>query len=347
LNLTDWSRQPEGVTMSRYPTTGAQFIPPFSLWYIGALHDYMMYGSDADFVRRKLPGVRMILDYFARFQQEDGSLNNLPWWNFTDWVYIDGWNFGVAQQGKDGSSALMDLQLLCAYEVASDLEKEVGMENFAAAYRQSAKKLKETIQQKYWDEKRGLYADRPEKDFFSQHANSLAILAGLLSGENARRTGEQLLADATLAPASIYFKYYLHQALSKAGLGDNYLKWLDIWRRNLTLGLTTWAETSDLDQTRSDCHAWGASPNIELFRIVLGIDSEAPGFGKVKIEPHLGDIKKIGGEMPHPNGSIKVEYEMANGKLSVLIVLPPNTSGRFVRKGKTYDLKAGENRFRV
>jgi hypothetical protein len=347
LNLTDWSRQPEGITMSRYPTTGAQFITPFALWYIGALHDYLMYGSDAEFVRHKLPGVRMILDYFARFQQEDGSIKNLPWWNFTDWVYTDGWDFGVAQQGKDGSSALMDMQLLWAYQVAADLERISGMDGFAETYNQAALQLKKTIQQKYWDEVRGLYANNSDKVFFSQHANSLSILTGLAQGDETWKIAEKLLTDTTLAPASVYFKYYLHQALTKAGLGDDYLKWLDIWRQNLALGLTTWAETSDLDRTRSDCHAWGASPNIEFFRIVLGIDSEAPGFGKVKIEPHLGNIRKIGGEMPHPNGSIKVEYEIVNERLNATVVLPHNTSGRFVRKGKTYALKAGENKFQI
>ncbi len=58
--------------------------------------------------------------------------------------------------------------------------------------------------------------------------------------------------------------------------------------KSCNVGLTTWAEIDDLNRARSDCHAWGSSPNIELYRIVLGIDSDAPGFSKVKIEPHLG-----------------------------------------------------------
>jgi hypothetical protein len=53
--------------MSRYPTSNAQFIPPFSLWYIGALYDYMMYGNDRAFIKQKLTGMRQILDYFSRF----------------------------------------------------------------------------------------------------------------------------------------------------------------------------------------------------------------------------------------------------------------------------------------
>ena len=91
-------------------------------------------------------------------------------------------------------------------------------------------------------------------------------------------------------------------ALIKAGLGNDYLKWLDKWKENIEMGMTTWAEISEIDNARSDCHAWGSSPNIEFFRTVLGIDTDAPGFKKVKIEPHLGDLKNVNGKMPHPNG---------------------------------------------
>ena len=49
--------------------------------------------------------------------------------------------------------------------------------------------------------------------------------------------------------ARIYFKYYLHQALIKARLGNDYLKWLDRWKENIQLALTTWAETSDVAKT--------------------------------------------------------------------------------------------------
>jgi hypothetical protein len=105
-------------------------------------------------------------------------------------------------------------------------------------------------------------------------------------------------------------------ALVKAGLGERYLKWLDKWRENIAMGMTTWAEKEDVDGSRSDCHAWGSSPNIELFRTVLGVDSAAPGFTKVKIKPHLGGLQKAGGEMPHPQGKLMsgMSLKMENGK---------------------------------
>ena len=341
MNEMDESRRPEGVTLSRHPSHTPQYIPTFSLLYIGMLHDYMMYGRDSLFVKNKLPGERQILQYFRNHQQPDGSLVGVPHWMFTDWVEAPGWASGVGPVGEEGCSSLIDLQLLWAYQMAADLESRYGMPSYVLMYKKNADHLKMTILKKYWDRSRQLIADRPEKDLFSQHANSLAILTGIVEKDQVTALAKRMLGDTGLAPASIYFKYYLHQALVKAGMGDDYLGWLDQWRENINMGLTTWAEISDINNARSDCHAWGASPNIEFFRTVLGIDSDAPGFSKVKIEPHLGTLKKISGEIPHPRGKIITSYHWENGVWNIQIILPVQTPGKLIWQGRTYPLKAG------
>ena len=344
INLMDFSRQPEGITLSRHPSYTPQYIPTFSLWYIGMLHDYSRYGSDVEFVKSKISGTREILGYFKSYQQPDGSLKNVPQWMFTDWVDKNKeWRFGVGPMSVNGVSAMLDLQLLWAYQSAADLETKLGIPAMAAHYQKSIEQLKRTIIEKYWDKKNKLFADREEKDVFSQHTNSLAILTGIVGKEEIPGLAQQVLNNKNLAPASIYFKYYLHQALIKAGLGNDYLIWLDKWRESIQMGLTTWAETSDLTTTRSDCHAWGASPNIEFYRTILGIDSDAPGFARVKIEPHLGTIKNISGEMPHPKGKVSVQYSHSNGQARAVVTLPENITGRFVWKGRSSPLKTGRN----
>ena len=344
LNLMDHSRIAEGVTLSRHPSFSPQLIPTFSMWYIGMLHDYWMYRPDSSFVKDKIHGTREVLAFFNKYQQQDGSLKGVPYWLFTDWVDNQkGWSGGAAPFGKDGSSAVLDLQLLWTYQLAAELEHNLGLEAFSKEYLQRAALLKKTIQQKYWDASKGLYADTPEKDVFSQHANTLAIMAGMVSGNECSLLAKKMLEDQTLAPASIYFKYYLHLALVKAGLGNNYLSWLDKWFENIAMGMTTWAEDSNVNGARSDCHAWGASPNIEFYRIVLGIDTDAPGFKRVKIEPHLGKLKTAGGEIPHPMGKISVRYALEKGKWNAVVNLPGNLTGSLVWEGKAYELKSGEN----
>ncbi|MDB5025003.1 MAG: Bacterial alpha-L-rhamnosidase [Mucilaginibacter sp.] len=349
ITLLDHSRIAEGITQSRYPTAVMQQIPTFSLWWIAMLHDYYIYRNDNGFVRDKLQGMRDILAFFNRYQQADGSLKNAPYWEFTDWangkVWKAGknWYAGVAPAGANGNSSVLDMQLLWAYQLAAELENQLGSKESALKYEHRALQLKQTIRNKYWVASKSIFADRPEKDVFSQHANALAILTGLTAGTESITLGHKLLTDTSMVQASIYFKYYVHQAMIKAGMGNDYINWLGIWRDNIKMGMTTWAEMSDVSVSRSDCHAWGSSPNIELYRTVLGIESDSPGFKKVKIEPHLGAITQIGGQIPHPKGNINVRYEQQGTKWKVNITLPEQTPGRLLWKGKEYALKAGQN----
>jgi len=341
LNEMDHSRLPEGVTRSCYPSKGTQVISTFSLWYICMLHDYWMYRGDNDFIKDKLLGERGVLDFFSKYQQPDGSLKNTPYWAFVDWAG----NLAGGVNGSDGSAAIYDLQLLWAYQWAAEMEAKIGLHDYATIYNQKAMQLKATIQRKYWDPVKKLYADNIGKNGYSQHANSLAILTGMVSDADMPAVAKELLTDKSLTQCSVYFKYYLNQALVKAGLGNDYMNWLGIWRENIALGLTTWAEDSRLETVRSECHAWGASPNIEFFRTVLGIDSDAPGFSKIKIEPHMGALTKVSGEIPHPAGKVSVEYKLETGKWKIKISLPQKIAGTFVWKGKAYLIKAGANSF--
>ena len=173
----------------------------------------------------------------------------------------------------------------------------------------------------------------------------MAILCGIV--EDPEVMARKLMTDESLAQCTIYYKFYLYEAYVKAGFGNDYLNWLDIWRENMAMGLTTWGEDADVYGTRSDCHAWGASPNIELYRTVLGIDSDAVAFKRVRIEPRLGDLKEIGGTIPHPSGAITVHYKVKGRKIQAEITLPEDVDGLFVWKGKEQYIRGGKNLVRL
>lgn len=341
----DNSRLAEGITQSRYPSYVPQEIPPFSLWWIGMVHDFYMYRNDGSFVKDRIQGVRSILNWFIRLQNEDGSLKKVPYWNFTDWSEDPNWRSGRAPSTPEGLSSAMDFQLLWAFQLAADLEDVFGSKDFSNLYRQKALQLQKIVKEKYWDTKRQIFSDTPEMTHYSQHPNILAVLTHTVKGTEAKALIERIIPDKTLMPASIYFKYYLHLAAREVGLGNQYMDMLGLWRDHLNYGLTTWGEMTDPKRTRSDCHAWSAHPNIEFFRIVLGIDTDAPYFNKVKIEPHLGTLKQAAGSIPHPQGTISVKYQIdASNKMTAEINLPANITGRFIWNGKETLLKGGINR---
>ena len=333
------SRTAEGATMSRAPTRQQQYIPPFSLWWIGMVHDYWMYQADAGFVRGMLPGVRAVLSFFSKYEKPNGGLGPLPWWNYVDWAWK---NSGVPPMEEGGSSAALDLQLLLALDWAAELEENLGSKWQASEYRRSANRLRATVKDRYWDSSRQLFADTPLKNEFSQQANSLAVLARVVEGESARALVNRILADSSITQCTYYFRHYLHTAVNLVGEGDRYLELLGEWDKMLARGLTTWAETPE--PTRSDCHAWSSSPNYELFRTVLGIDSAAPGFKRVVIRPFLGKLTRVSGSIPHPDGEVSVKLVHSEAKLEAEVKLPNGVTGEFVWQDLRRPLKSGMNK---
>lgn len=329
----------DGITMSRYPTSLHQFISSYPIWWIATVHDYWMHRNDTLYVSEQLPYIRMILSFYEKHLREDASLSKIPYWFFVDWT--NGFANGEPSRLPDGKSSLQDLHFLIGLQLAADLEENIGIKAMGEHYRKIASRITTGFKDKYWDSKRKLFADTPMRDVFSQHTNILAILAEIIKGEEAKAIMQTVLKDKSLIQSSIYFRYYLQMALVKAGLGNDYLNMLDSWNTQLSLGLTTWAEQPE--PSRSDCHAWGCSPNVEFFRIVLGIQSQSPGFKRILIAPQLGKLKKASGKMPHPNGFISVNYQInGQGEIEAKISLPHHTSGVFKWKGKEYILKPGQ-----
>ncbi len=351
IGLLNSSRTAEGATYSRAPSYLQQYIPPFSLWWIGMVHDYWMYVDDPQFVRQMMPGVHAIVEFYSQYQKQNGSLGHMPWWNFVDWVKQ--WSGGVPPaDASGGSSAALDLQLLLAYGWAQDLERAFGSAAVAGEYQTAAGRLKATISATDWDPATQLFADQPEHRTYSQQVNTLAILAHVAPPDQARSVVEKITGlsqpsstQPELAQSSIYFRAYTNAVLREVGLGDRYVEMLGPWREMLSSGLTTWAEWNGPD-SRSDCHAWGASPNFELLRTVAGIESLAPGFHRVRIAPNPGTFKKVFARMPHPRGAIQVELARDHG-LVADIDLPDDTDGELDWAGTQHPLHSGKNHVRI
>jgi hypothetical protein len=351
------SRRSEGITYSRYPSAPQQFISPFSLLWVGMVHDYWTWRDDPAFVRRQLAGTRTVLDWFLERLRPDGLLGRLPWWSFLDWC--EGFADGVPPQDADGGSVPLSLQLALALREAADLEVALGEPERAARHRERANAVVDSVRRLAWDVGRGLVADTPSKQRFSQQASILALLADAVPPGQQKVVLDRLLAmprpsiktvGATgpggVALASVYFRFYLARALEKLGEGDRYLPELEPWREMLDMGLSTFAETPDAG-VRSDCHAWSAHPDYDLLRTVAGLKPGSPGFRTVRVEPHLGTLDHLDASMPHPRGPISVSYRPDGRALEARITLPPGLSGEFAWRGLVRTLRPGEQSFRV
>ena len=342
-NLLEQGRQSldaDGLMMSRYPSHILQYIAPYALFWLNTCHDWWMYRGDEGYLKTLLPAMRSTLSWFGESLGADGLLHRVPGWNFADWASLDSGTFPADAEGR---SAYLDLIHILALRDAAEMEDAFGDPWYAAGYRRTAEKAVSAAKAAYWSEERKLFADDGARQAFSQHINALAVLADLVTGPEATDLVKRTVEGKDLRPCTIYFRYYLQRAMAHSGQGDLLLPNLGILRDQMALGLTTWAEMPE--PSRSDCHAWGSSPNIECFRTVLGFDAAASGFRRVRIAPALGGLKEASGSIPHPRGTISARYRItASGKLDATVVLPDGVDGSFVWKGRIKPLRPGENR---
>ena len=113
----------------------------------------------------------------------------------------------------------------------------------------------------------------------------------------------------------------------------------------LAIGLTTFAENPE--PTRSDCHAWSASPVYDFLATICGVEPAELGFRSVRIAPHLGSLKQIEGKIPHPAGIIEVKLEKNSKGISGTVTLPASLNGTFICDGQELKLSGGKNEVRV
>jgi len=325
IKQADHSRIPEGLTLSRGPSYIPQIIPSFSLYWVAMVHDYFMYREDDEFIESCLPGIQAVLGWFERRMDKNDMLGGLDWFNFSDWT--EGFACGAPSGVDQGNSALVSLNFVYALDRASELFEYFGNQTEADRYKKLADRIRLGVYRNCWDNSRNLLADTPEKKYFSQHTNIFSILTECVKDDTADYLMDEILNNDSLIQTTIYYKFYLFQALKKTGNADKYLPLLGPWKEMLKEGLTTFAEGDYKD--RSDCHAWSASPLYDLIATVGGVKPGAPGFKYVIIEPSFGSLKELNISMPHPDGIIQMKLKRNGKKLKAAIELPENLSGEF------------------
>ncbi len=341
MELFDLSRGRGGYPTMRHPSFERQESATFAMIWPWMLRDFALWRDDLPWLRQRIPGLRALMEALQTETDEDGLLVKPPGWLFADWV--PGWEAGWAPGQLEGRrSALVNLQYLITLQAAAELETWAGEPALAQRWTVRAAALKDAITRHFWAEARGLWANDTAHETFSQHAQALAVVAGL------RVPDPMMWADATangIAVATIYFQHYLFEALGRAGRGDLVLEKLEMWRELVRQGFKTPVESPE--PARSDCHAWGAHPVFHLHATIAGIRPVAPGFRIVRIAPQPGALTSLEVALPHPRGQVKLQASFTKDQVEAMVELPPETEGEFIWRGQSQPLRAGSQTVRM
>jgi hypothetical protein len=317
----DWSRLPEGLTHSRYPSRLLQVIPSWSLHWITNLRDYAYCSGDLATARDLLPGARAVLDWFRRHADADGLPQKLPFWNITDWC--PWWPRGVVPGADAGPTCIISAQYIVALDEVADLCRVLGRPDDATALAREADALRAALHRRFWSETEGLYFDRPGGPEISQYGNAWAVVCGAADAATRARLLQRFPTDPKLAPGSFFWWHAGFRALDLCGAYDRMPAFLGPWHEMVDHGLDTFVEENSY--WRSLCHAWSAHPALEFQTRILGVTPAAPGFARVQVAPHRCGLTSATGSVCTPRGPVEVSWRIEGGRFHLDVNAPANT----------------------
>ncbi|MGO4494925.1 hypothetical protein AB4114_03280 [Paenibacillus sp. 2RAB27] len=336
-----------GLVNCAYPDQNGKHISSFSLWWVAMVYDYALWRVDREWIRFMMSSVRDELDRLLQNRSSNGAVKLPISWNFMDWQTApsDAWNSGTPPHGADRLNAAYNLQMIHTLELVAKLEAYLGETELESRARRLAKELGNVVEQLFWNEERGLFADETSHQYYSEHAQVLSLLCESISPELNRRLVPGILKTANdLMRTSVYFDHYMFDVLASANQVETLLDRLEPWFGMEATGLKTTPEIF-LDSTRSDCHAWGAHPVYHLYTNLLGIRPASMGFASVVIRPQLGSLTRLQGKLPHPNGFIEVNVACWDSQWHVEVTMPQSLPGTLVWGQESYPLHVGQNEF--
>lgn len=322
----DWSRGPDGLTHSRFPSRLRQVIPSWSLHWITTVRDFGLCSGDLATVREVLPGTLAVLDWFRRHRDERGLPAKLPYWNITDWC--PWWPRGVVPGADTGPTCIISAQWIQALDEVAEMCAWLGQIDRADELRAEAAATRRQLHEAFWSEAEGLYFDRPGGPELSQYGNAWAVACGAADAAACERMQARFPHDPQLAPGSFFAWHTAFKAMRIMGTYDQMADQLGPWHESIDLGLDTFVEENSY--WRSLCHAWSAHPVLEFLQHTLGVQPTSPGFATIRIQPRPGRLTHASGRICTPRGFVEVAWRHDQGKFQLSVDTPADTPTQII-----------------
>jgi alpha-L-rhamnosidase len=217
-------------------------------------------------------------------------------------------------------------------DVLASSAKLLGMTEELGKQQKLANSVRESFNKKFFNLQTKQY------DSGSQCANAMALVMGLVDPANRKAVLDNLVADIEKrnyenTTGEVGMRYVL-RALADGGRSDvvfrmNNQDGLPGYGYQLKMGATALTETWDAYRDNSQNQFMLGHITEWFYHDLAGIqmDPLKPGFKSFIIRPCIaGDLTEVAGSYHSVQGKIVSEWKRAGSKLSMLVVVPPNTN---------------------
>jgi len=294
-------------------TSHINTIMDYSFYWFMGIYDYYLYTGDTSFIRLCYPRMVSLMNWIQNRANEDGWLEGQP----GDWLFID-WADGLSKKGELSFEQLLYARSLETMALCADLAND---STSSQNYRFHALALKRKLFADFWDSHRWAFIHSNNSNTVTRYTNMFAIFFNYLDSTQKQSIKTHvLLNDSIQKITTPYMQFYELEALCALDQQKHVLKQIkDYWGGMLTNGATSFWEKYDPNEKgaqhyamygrpfgRSLCHAWGASPLYLLGKYFLGVRPLTAGYATYEVQPHLGGLQWMEGEVPTPHGNIKI-----------------------------------------
>lgn len=229
---------------------------------------------DTAFVRKQFPVLMGMYDYFRKYENEDGLLEDVTEkWNMIDWPanLRDNYEFDNNQPLNEGLALQPGLGV---HNVLNGLWYgcKLAMEEICSILGETAdfetQKTLEGFRKAFYCEETGLFTDTPKTKHSAIHSNIFPLLLGMTDGDPAlQQRIVDLIKEKRLKSMGVYVAYYTMAALKNLGEYDLCRELTcdpDVWPNMLKEGATTAFEAWGKDQkwNTSLFHIWATAPAV-------------------------------------------------------------------------------------
>lgn len=321
---------PKGMIPMCYPAdhNNGVFIPNWSLWFIIQIDDYVNRGGSQALIEQLKPRITKLLEYFTKFENEDGLLEKLDSWIFVEW--------------SEANSFVMDVNYPTNMIYSAALEK-AGTLYKNDSWLKKAKQIKQTVLKQSFNG--NFFADNAVRDVSgklqvttntTEVCQYYAFFFNIATSETHPELWKKLITDfgpnrdtkityPAVFPANAFVGNYMRMdILSRVGLQNQLLFEIQDYFYNMARQTGTLWE--HMESSASCNHGFASYLGHVLYRDILGIANIDYLKKEVTVRFTDIDMAECSGALPIDDDTVELKWKRSGNKILYSLKVPQGYS---------------------